>query len=141
MWLGLAIGRLSINWIAKRSSEMAIISWSMGLAAACQAALLLAREPVSALVSSFLLGAFLGPVFPTVVSHVASIHPRQSGTVTAIVVACGSLGVGVFSPLIGLLADGVGIRAALWVCVGLLLLGLGVFLRKAAEAKEQTGSV
>jgi len=141
MWLGLAIGRLSINWVAKRSSEMAIINWSMGLAAASQAALLLARDPVSALVSSFLLGVFLGPVFPTVVSHATSIHPRQSGTVTAIVVACGSVGVGVFSPLIGLLADGVGIRAALWVCFGLLLLGLGLFLRTPAAGTKSTDSV
>ena len=129
MWLGLGIGRLAINWVAKWSSEMAIIRWSMGLAAASQAALLLAREPVSALTSAFLLGVFLGPVFPTVVSRATSTHPRQSGTVTAIVVACGSVGVGVFSPLIGVLADSIGIGTALWVCFAVLLLGLGVFLR------------
>ncbi|OFX14211.1 MAG: hypothetical protein A2Z18_07995 [Armatimonadetes bacterium RBG_16_58_9] len=129
MWFGQVLGRLSIQCISRLIGELTIIRWSLGLAAASQVALLLAHAPAAALVAAFFVGVFLGPIWPTVVSCAGAARPEQSGSVIAVVVAGGSLGGAVFPSLVGVLANGVGMRAALWVCFVLLAADLTMFTR------------
>jgi len=134
MWFGIGVGRVLAAWISRHMSELAVIRCSLALAAACQITLLLLHSPVAALAVSFGLGLGLAPVFPTIVSCAGAAHPKQSGTVTAIVIALGPIGGGAFSKAIGVVADHTGMRAALWLCVAALVVNLAIFLKLRLRA-------
>lgn len=128
MWIGITVGRTSIAWAARHLSEPAIVRISLAGAALSQTSLLLVGDPQLALASAFLLGVFLGPFFPTITSIAGEAFPRQSGVVLGIIVASGSAGAAIFTPTIGLIADHLGIRGALWTCSALLAVNLTLFL-------------
>jgi len=129
MWVGIGLGRLTAAWVSHRTADWALVCFSTALAAASQAALLLGTGANSGAAAAFALGFFLGPIFPTVVGRAGATHPQASGTVTAIVVAAGSLGAAVFPPTIGWAADSIGLRTALWICFVVLCVDLAVFAR------------
>lgn len=139
LWLGLGLGRIAAAWVSRYMTEMPLIAWALGLAAVCEAVLILAQEPVLGLAAAFGLGVFLGPVFPTIVSCAGAAYPRQSGTVTAIVVAAGSLGGAIFPPGIGWAADSIGLRTALWTCCAILLVNMGIFVSLGRRKKTTSG--
>ena len=128
LWLGLALGRLAAIWVARRLTDLAILRGSLLLATAFEAALLLSPEPVFALAASFGLGVCFGPVFPTIVSAATSARPDRSGLVMSIVVAAGAIGGAIFPAWIGVLADLVGLRPALLMCLALLGVNAAMFL-------------
>ncbi len=120
MWLGIGIGRLLAAWMLHHVPEYTLLRTALFLAAACQAALIILDTSISGAIAAFLLGIFLGPVFPTIVSRANSAYPRATGSVSSIVMAAGSLGAAVFPPLIGFSADNLGLANALWICFSLL---------------------
>lgn len=134
MWLGVLLGRLAAAWAAKRMSETAIIIWSLGLAAASQALLLVVKAPLPGLAAALGLGFFLGPVFPTILSLAGSAYRDRSGGVMSVIVAAGAVGGAVFPLAIGGLGDLVGIRGALWVCCGVLVADALMFARLRARS-------
>lgn len=133
LWAGIGAGRVAATWLSKRLSDMALIRGALLLAAIAQSALLLLRGPKPAVLVAFLLGFCLAPVWPTILSVAGKSRPLQSGAVFGIVVAFGALGAAIFPPAIGQLADAVGMRAALWACVLILLADLAVSIRFKSE--------
>jgi len=128
-WAGMGVGRAVAARVSRRVSDTTLIRCALGLAAVCQAALLLLRGPMWGIAATFAVGFCMAPTWPTILSIAGAARPRQSGTVFGIVVASGALGAAIFPPIIGALADLTGMRPALWLCFVLLVVNLGVFLR------------
>ncbi|MFQ3549172.1 MAG: MFS transporter, partial [Armatimonadota bacterium] len=137
-WAGTSFGRLAGAWAAKYLNEVKLISIAFIISAFVQQFLILINFPIQAALLTFMLGVFLGPIYPTIVSYAGKLYPTQSGTVFGIVVAAGALGGAIFPPAIGWLADFEGMRKALFLCVLLLAGGLVIisFLRKQTSKIE-----
>jgi FHS family glucose/mannose:H+ symporter-like MFS transporter len=133
LWLGILVGRMAAAVVLKYMCEYALICWCLALGAIAESALLLARAPVPGLGAAFAVGLFFGPVWPTIVSRAGSAYPTRTGLVTAIVVSVGSLGAAIFPALIGASADIYGLRPALWICVVLVVINFGAFVRLRAR--------
>lgn len=131
-WLGILAGRLAAAVVLRYMSETALLCWALALGVVAQVTLLLIGSPEAGLMASFAVGLFSGPVWPTIVSRAGAAYPTRTGLVTGIVVAVGALGAAIFPPIVGAASDHFGIRAALWVCVGLLAGNFAVFLRLRA---------
>jgi fucose permease len=128
LWVGIGAGRIVAARFAKYVSDFGLVCWTLGLSAGLAAGLVLCRTPIPALATAFALGFCFGPIFPTIVSRAGAAHTDQSGTVTSMVVACASVGAAVFPPVIGRAADSFGLRHALWICVAVLAIDLGMFV-------------
>jgi fucose permease len=61
------------------------------------------------------LGALVSGVFPTVVAFATEAAPEYSAPVNAIAMATGSLAIAIVPLTVGIVAEDVGIRAAMWV--------------------------
>ena len=125
-WVGIGLGRFVATWTSRRLSDYAIMVPGLGLALVCQIALLVVHTPILGLIAVPLLGFGLAPTWPTIVSLASSVHPKQSGMVLGIVVAAGALGAVICPPAIGQVAELIGLRHALWICVAVLALTLAV---------------
>ncbi len=128
-WAGIGAGRSFAIWTSRHLSDYAIICIAHAAALVCQVALLVTDSTVVALASVAMLGFGLAPGWPTIVSIASALHPNQTGTVLGIVVSAGALGAAVFPPAIGQLADHIGLRHSLWLCVLLLVVNLCLFIR------------
>ena len=128
-WMGITAGRLVGAGMAKYMTEITLTRWALAAAALCQATLLILNQSIPGFIATLGLGLFLGPIYPTVVSYAGAKYPQASGTVFAILSAFGALGNAVFAPVIGGLADAVGMRPALWTCFVLLIINFNIFLR------------
>ncbi len=124
-WLGISLGRVMAGWVSRHVREVTLIRGCLVVAAVSQAMMLLVHAPVPGIVSVFLLGLFLGPIYPTIASCSGAAYPMQSGAVLGVVVAAGSLGGAIFPPTIGVIADHTGMRLALWVSFAVILMNLG----------------
>ncbi len=127
-WSGIGLGRMTATWLSAHLSDYALICVSLALALICEVVLLLTRNPVVGAAVLPLLGFGLAPVWPTIVSRATGLHPDQTGTLLGIVVAAGGLAAGVIPPLIGQIADLVGLGGALWVCPTMITANLIMFL-------------
>ena len=134
LWLGLGVGRLAGGFAARRLRDLTLLRGALVLATAFEVALVLAPGATTALAAAFGLGVCFGPVFPTLVSAATSARPERSGSIMAIVVACGALGGAVFPASIGWVADQAGLRPALWICVALLAVNASIFWKGAGLA-------
>lgn len=138
-WGGISVGRALGAWFSKRMSDYAIICWSLGLAGAAEAALLLAHTSLPAVGSTIILGLCLGPIWPTILSRAGAAHPKQSGMVLGVTIAMGSAGFAIFPSAIGWVGESIGIRSALWVCFVILAINLVIFTRLRASRHSTRG--
>ena len=125
-WVGIGVGRMVGAGLTKHLRDHTLVCWAFGLGAACQAILLLMHAPAIALAMTFCAGFCLGPTWPTIISLAGGAFPRNSGAVIGIVAAFGCAGAAIVPKLVGWASDSVGLRSALWICVGCLLMGLGM---------------
>ena len=129
LWAGLAVGRLVASAVAGHAEDVTILRCVLGLGTLFEAALVLSPGPATALCASFGLGLCFGPVFPTMVSMATSARPDRSGAILAAMIASGAVGGAIVPAAIGIAADGIGLRPALWACVALLVLNAAIFVR------------
>ncbi len=108
--------------------------------------LLLIEGPVWPLFVLFALGAGAGGIFPIVMAAIPAetVPANQLATVLGLTMGLGEILGGVLSPAIaGWVADGYGLRATLWILVGLsaTLCALACALKETAPAvlRAQTG--
>jgi fucose permease len=96
-WLGLAASRLLVPLVTRTWAEARILVTAF---LACAGGLTLIAVDVSAPVGFFLLGVFVGPVFPTTLAWIAATlpHPRR---VNAVVLTVAMLGNATVPTLIG----------------------------------------
>lgn len=140
-WGGIGLGRYFTVWTARYLSDYAIIVVAHAFALICQVALLVTRSEAVGLVAAGLLGFALGPSWPTIVSRASALHPRQSGTVLAVVVSAGAIGAAIFPPAIGQAADHIGMRNALWVCAVLIVANLIIFVPLLHKHRAQSSGL
>jgi MFS transporter, FHS family, glucose/mannose:H+ symporter len=96
-WLGLAAGRLLLPFVTRTWTGVRILVTAL---LACAGGLTLLIGGVTAPVGFFLLGVFVGPVFPTTLAWIATTlpHPRR---VNAVVLTVAMLGNATVPALIG----------------------------------------
>ena len=96
-WLGLAAGRLLVPLVTRTWTEARVLVTAF---LACAGGLVLITVDVSAPVGFLLLGALVGPVFPTTLTWIAVTlpHPRR---VNAVALTVGMLGNATVPALIG----------------------------------------
>ncbi|NLN78259.1 MAG: MFS transporter [Armatimonadetes bacterium] len=137
-WTGIGAGRYFAVWTARFMSDYAIVCLAHALAIIFQVTLLITHSSAVAMVSVVMLGFALGPGWPTIVSRASALHPRQSGSVLAVVVSAGAVGAAIFPPAIGQAADHIGMRSALWTSVALLFGNLLIFIPLLIKNRSQS---
>jgi fucose permease len=138
-WVGIGFGRMVGAALSKRLSDNTMIRWGFGLGAIFEATVLLMHAPWLALAATFMAGFCLGPTWPTIISRAGGAFPKNSGAVIGIVAAFGCAGAAIVPPLVGRVSDATGLRAALWICVASLVMGLMIMnipSRKRGLASE-----
>jgi fucose permease len=120
-WAGIAVGRLVSSRIADRFDPVGYAAACAFLAAvALLAAVLVPVLPLS-IVLFALSGLFSGPVYPMIMAIAGRLYPNRLSAVSGWLATAAVAGSLVYPPLVGVIADGVGITAGM---LGLGLLGL-----------------
>jgi predicted MFS family arabinose efflux permease len=132
--LGMALARLAGDSLTRRFGPGRMLSAGMGLVTVTLAAVLLAGDPVVAVVGFTLIGIGIANAVPLLFSAAGRVPP--AGPSLAAVFTFGYTGFIVGPPLIGLLADAASLPLALsTLCV--LALGVTVLGGRAAHAGER----
>lgn len=113
----MALARFAGDWVRARISPAALMRASAALSAVSMAVVLLAAHPVVALVGFALVGVGLGNVVPVLFSAAARVPGTSPAHGIASVSSVGYLGFMAGPPLIGVLAQGTSLTAALFVVV------------------------
>lgn len=113
--IAMALGRFAGDGLAARLGPALLVRCSGALAVAGMGLALGAGSPVLALVGFAAVGAGFATVVPQVFSAAGSTPDVRPGPAVAAVVSLGYLGFLLGPPVIGLLAEGLGLRPALGV--------------------------
>lgn len=124
--LAMAGGRLVGDALNARLGAVALLRFGGAVAGAGMALALLPDGAALPILGFGLVGAGLSTLFPTVIGAAGRTRDAPTGTVIATITALGYFGFLVGPPLIGLLADVAGLRAALTVVVVLSLLVVAI---------------
>lgn len=136
-WAGITLGRVTTTALSRWLDDITLITWALGLSIVFQVLFLIGNTPLFGGITVFLLGFFLGPTWPTIVSRASAAHPECSGAVMGIVVAAGGVGAAVFPPLVGRIARHAGMRAALGTGLALVLSDFAIFALLMARARRE----
>lgn len=129
----MAAARFGGDWVRARTSPVMLVRASASLSALAMAAVLLVGHPVVALVGFALVGIGLGNVVPVLFSAAARVPGTTPAHGIAAVSSVGYLGFMAGPPLIGGLAQGSSLTAALFVVV-LFAAVLAALSRRALPA-------
>ena len=119
--LGMMAGRIGGVYLLDKFGRVPVLQWSAAVAIAGLALVILAEQPVLSGLGALMwgLGSSLG--FPVGMSAAADNPQGSAARVSAVAtVAHGAFLIG--PPLIGGLGDSIGLLAALWVVVGVIVL-------------------
>jgi MFS family permease len=134
----MALGRLATGWIVGHVGNRRTLLGS-GLLAAGGMLLALATTSPALVVGGFLLvGLALAAVAPLTFSVAGDLVPERAGSAISVVTTFGYGGFLLGPPLVGGLAEVVGLRAALGVIV---VAGLAVFILSLRLREDQQKSV
>lgn len=124
-------GRLLYSWLSSRVSPIdLVITVAVGALFALVAAVTIVSG-ITVFPVAFCLGFCVSGIFPTLSAFGVDAAPEHSAPVNAIATSASYTGIAVFPPLVGILAAGVGIDAAM----NLLLILLGGFLVVAVSTR------
>ena len=122
LWLGLMIGRFLNSRLALRRSSRQLVLWSGVIGVISILALLTARTPIALYLWLLVVGLSMSGMYPNIMADVNSRYPIQMGLVTGFLAQAAALGTMLSQPVMGLVAERVGLTAAL--AIPALLLGL-----------------
>lgn len=137
------VGTLLGGWLADRRGRLASIRVGLALSAPAMLGMLLVSDRLVALCLVALTGLALFMPFSVFVMLGQDYLPNRIGTASGVTVGLGvSIG-GLFSPVLGLLADSAGLRTALGLLVILPLVALllSFTMREATGAERIVESV
>ncbi|QHC02127.1 MFS transporter [Epidermidibacterium keratini] len=100
------------DWLVSRIGRTAVLYLSAGLTAAACLVGLTAPSVTGAVIAIVVIGCGLGPVFPLAISMAADRHPEAVASAAAAVSAVGYVAYLAGPPAIGLIAEHVGLKAA-----------------------------
>ena len=103
-------GRMICSKISQRIRYMTLTVW-MGLTAThAYLPVIVASTALPLAFLTCMTGVLVGGVFPTVLAHAANIHPGHVGAATGFMIAVCSIGGSAVPALVGVIADGFGMR-------------------------------
>jgi fucose permease len=130
-WGGMTVGRLSLSFLTARLGEFKSVLLYLGLAVILELIFWLVPSLITSAIAVALLGAVMGPMFPTACVLVTKLLPRSLhvGTI-GFGTAFGGSGGAVFPFIVGAIAQKKGVKtlqpvvlgllaaiAALWICM------------------------
>jgi MFS family permease len=130
---GMAVARLTGDWIRLRAGAVSMVLWSALLAAAGTALALSAPSPYLALVAFVFAGLGLGNIAPVLFAGGGRLEPDAPGRGIAAVTTLGYSGFLLGPPLIGFLAQVSSVSTALFLTVFAALI-IAVFARSVRAA-------
>lgn len=130
-WVGLMAGRSACSLIAAKVGYLRLLVWTGVGASLAYLPLALVQTPAQAAGLTFLSGAFLGGVFPTVVAYVGTLFPDRVGSAFGLISAACAVGGAAIPALVGALSDRWGMRTGL--LLGLLALVAMVAVTQATR--------
>ena len=135
-----ALGRLAIGWLVGRAGNRRTLVGSGALAAVGMAFSLATTVPALVVGGFLLVGVGLAAVAPVAFSVAGNMVPERAGSAVSVVTTIGYGGFLLGPPLVGGLAEAIGLRAALGViaAAGAAVFALSLRLRepKARTATE-----
>jgi MFS family permease len=135
-----ALGRLAIGWLVGRAGNRRTLVGSGALAAVGMAFSLATTVPALVVGGFLLVGVGLAAVAPVAFSVAGNMVPERAGSAVSVVTTIGYGGFLLGPPLVGGLAEAIGLRAALGVIAvaGAAVFALSLRLRepKARTATE-----
>lgn len=138
-WLGLMLGRAACARLSQRMDYLSLTAWMGGLAGgACIASLLVLSTSWLGFFI-FAAGVLAGGIFPTVVAYTGDVFPGNVGAATGFIIAVCALGGALVPAVVGVLAQGAGMRLGL-APAWLALLGVCWLARIAGRAQDQPAS-
>ena len=137
---GMTVGRLNGDALCRRLGEVAVVRGGAFLAASGLAVGLAVGHPLAAGLGFACLGLGLAGIVPIAIRRAASVPGLAPGVGVAAVAGLGFTGFLAGPPVVGLLAEQVGLAAALGV-VPALALGVGLAARRVLQTSPATGRV
>lgn len=134
-WLGLMAGRVICSRISRRLPAMTLTAGMGAAAFLAYLPVIGAQSTVTLAAMTFVCGALIGGVFPTVVAHAAHIFPERVGAATGFIIAVCSIGGAAIPAAVGAIADGYGLRAGL-IAVLLSLIGVASLAVAAQSSRK-----
>lgn len=130
---GMAVARLTGDWIRLRAGAVSMVLWSALLAAGATALALSAPSPYLALVGFVFAGLGLGNIAPVLFAGGGRLEPDAPGRGIAAVTTLGYSGFLLGPPLIGFLAQVSSVSTALFLTVFAALI-IAIFARSVRAA-------
>ena len=120
--ISMTIGRLSGDWLVHRFGNRTLVKASGLIASVGIAIAVFSPSPWISLAGFVLVGAGFATVVPCVFSAAGRMPGVQTGVALASVTTMGYLGFLIGPPLIGFVAEGIGLKGALAMLIGTNLL-------------------
>jgi fucose permease len=128
LWIGLLIGRYLNSLLARAlSSRQLVLAAGVG-GLATGLALLTARTPLMAYLWLAAVGLFMSGVFPNVMAELNGRDPSRSGAITGFLAVASAAGAGFFQPILGIVAQTLGLPAAIAVPAFLMAASSAAYL-------------
>lgn len=133
-----AAGTVVGGWLADRAGRLVSIRWGFGLAVPSLAGLTLAQDPVTAMVFIAISGVTIFIPFAVFVILGQDYLPNRIGIASGVTVGMAVTVGGLFSPLLGVIADATDLRVvfAILTALAAVCLGLAFLLREPAVPRH-----
>ncbi len=136
MWIGLMVGRYLNSVLARYRSSRELVLWAGAGGLITGLALLTARTPLMAYVWLGAIGLFMSGVYPHIMAELNGRDPARAGAVTGFLTVSAAAGAMIFQPLLGVVAQWLGLSLAIAI-PGLLMGLLAVAYLGAVEVKPE----
>ena len=133
LWLGILAGRYLNSRLARQLSGKKLVLGAGALGLVSGLILLAVRTPVPAYLLLFVDGVAMSGIFPIVMAELNHRDPSLSGRVTGVLAVAASLGAVVFVPIVGAVAEWLGLTSALAI-PAVLMGALGLLYLRVDEA-------
>ena len=131
-WGGVCGVRLVAPWLTRRYSALSFATTCIVLSSLALTAALLVPWTLAAIALFTVTGIFVGPIYPLIIAIGGDLYPRRLAALSGGLTTAATIGAIIYPPLIGFVADSVGIRTGL---LGAAALGLPAALTLRAAAR------
>jgi FHS family glucose/mannose:H+ symporter-like MFS transporter len=133
-WAGVCAIRLIAPWLTARFEAAPFtLACIVGSSVAVAAAVLLPWIPVAVLLFAA-AGVFVGPIYPLLIAIGGDLYPRRLAALSGGLTTAATLGAIIYPPLMGVVANGVGIRVGL---LGVAALGVPAAIALIAATRAR----
>lgn len=131
-WGGICGVRLVAPWFTERYSSLSLAVSCIVVSSLTLAGALLVNSTVVAIILFGVTGIFVGPIYPLIIAIGGDLYPRRLAALSGGLTTAATIGAIIYPPLIGFVAESIGIRAGL---LGAAALGLPAAVALVAAAR------